>query len=100
MSISVRAAAAAVLAAVALIAAGCGETVIDDAKTAGAIKDSLEKSLHEKIVSVECPSAKVDVGTTFDCTVDFSNGTKATATLRILDTDANVQIIDLKETGK
>jgi hypothetical protein len=101
MSIAVRSGAAAVLAAAVLIAAGCGETVIDDVKAEGAIQDSLEKSLDEKVTSVSCPSdEEVEKGKTFDCTVDFSNGTEATATLKILDDDANVKIVDLKESGK
>ena len=97
MSFSVRCAAALAL-LVALVAfAGCGETVIDSAKAEGAIESNLEKALHEKIKSVECPSdQKVEAGKTFTCTVDFSNGKQATATLKILNKDADVSLVGLK----
>jgi hypothetical protein len=92
-----RAGALAVLLAVALVAAGCGETVIDDVKAEGAIESNLEKSLHEKITSVDCPSGeKVEAGKTFTCTVKFSDGKQATATLKILNKDADVSLVGLK----
>ena len=97
MTFSIRCAAALALLAVALLAAGCGETVIDDVKAEGAIKSSLEKSLHEKITAVDCPSdQKVETGKTFACTVDFSNGKQATATLKIRNEDADVSLVGLK----
>jgi hypothetical protein len=98
MTVSFRAASlAAALAAVAFAVAGCGETVIDDQKAEGAIQSSLEKSLHEKIKSVDCPSdQKVEAGKTFTCVVDFSNGKQATATLKILNKDADVSLVGLK----
>ncbi|HKA66904.1 MAG TPA: DUF4333 domain-containing protein [Solirubrobacterales bacterium] len=97
MSFSVRCAAAAALLAVVFAAAGCGETVIDDVKAEGAIQSNLEKSLHEKITSVDCPSnQKVETGKTFDCTVVFSNGKQATATLKILNKEADVSLVGLK----
>jgi hypothetical protein len=97
LSFSVRCAAAVALLAVALVAAGCGETVIDDVKAEGAIKSSLEKSLHEKITTVDCPSdQKVEAGKTFACTVDFSSGKQATATLKIRNEDADVSLVGLK----
>jgi hypothetical protein len=98
MTVSLRAAfLAAVLVVAAFAAAGCGETVIDDQKTEGAIQSSLEKSLHEKIRSVDCPSGeKVEAGKTFTCVVDFTNGKQATATLKILNKDADVSLVGLK----
>jgi len=56
LSFSVRCAAAVALLTIAVAAAGCGETVIDDVKAEGAIQSNLEKSLHAKIKSVDCPS--------------------------------------------
>jgi hypothetical protein len=92
-----RAGALAVLLAVALVAAGCGETVIDDVKAEGAIKSNLEKSLHEKITNVDCPAdEKVETGKTFSCTVKFSDGKQADATLKILNEDADVSLVGLK----
>jgi len=97
MSFSVRVGAAIALAVAVIAVAGCGETVIDSAKAEGAIQSNLEKSLHEKITSVSCPSdQQVDPGTKFDCTVDFSNGKQATATLKILNKDADVSLVGLK----
>jgi len=98
MTVSLRAALlAAALAAVALAATGCGETVIDDQKTEGAIRSGLEKPLHEKIKSVDCPSdQKVEAGKTFTCVVNFSNGKQATATLKILNKDADISFVRLE----
>jgi hypothetical protein len=97
MNFSVRLAAAAVLLVVVFAALGCGETVIDDTKAEGAIQTNLEKSLHEKITSVDCPSEeKVEPGAKFDCTVVFSHGKEATATLKILNKDADVSLVGLK----
>jgi hypothetical protein len=97
MSFSVRCLAAVALLAVALVGAGCGETVIDDVKAEGAIQSNLEKSLHAKIKSVDCPSdQKVEAGKTFTCTVIFSDGKQATATLKILNKDADVSLVGLK----
>jgi hypothetical protein len=97
MSFSVRSAAAVALLAVAAVATGCGETVIDDVKAEGAIQSNLEKSLRAKIKSVDCPSdEKVEKGKTFTCTVIFSDGKQATATLKILNKDADVSLVGLK----
>ena len=97
MRLSIRCAAALALLVVGLVAAGCGETVIDDVKAEGAIQSSLEKSLHAKIKTVDCPSdQKVEAGKTFTCTVIFSDGKQATATLKILNKDADVSLVGLK----
>jgi hypothetical protein len=87
----------ALLGALLLGVSGCGDTVIDDAKTGEAIKASLEKSLHEKIKAVDCPSnVKVEAGKTFTCTVDFPKGDEATATLKIRDSEADVSLVGLE----
>jgi Domain of unknown function (DUF4333) len=97
MSFSVRCAAAVALLAVAAVAAGCGESVIDATKAEDTIQASLEKSLHEKIKAVDCPSEpKVDPGTTFTCDVDLSDGKQATVTLKIRNKDADLDIVGLK----
>jgi Domain of unknown function (DUF4333) len=97
LSFSVRCIAAVVLLAIALAAAGCGETVIDDVKTEATLQHSLESSLHAKIKSVDCPSdQKVEAGQTFTCTVIFSDGKQATATLKIRNKDADISIVGLK----
>lgn len=97
MSVPVRCVAALALLAIAFAAVGCGETVIDDVKAEGAIQGNLEKSLHAKIKSVDCPSdQKVEAGKTFTCTVIFSDGKQATATLKILNKDADISLVGLK----
>jgi hypothetical protein len=87
----------ALLGALVLAASGCGDTVIDDVKTEETLKSSLEKSLHEKIKTVDCPSdVKVEAGKTFTCTVDFPKANEATATLKIRNSDADVSVVGLK----
>jgi hypothetical protein len=97
MSFSARCAAVVLMLVISLAAAGCGETVIDNTKAEGAIESNLEKALHEKIKSVECPSdQKVEAGQTFTCTVIFSDGKQATATVKILNKDADISLVGLK----
>jgi NAD(P)H-hydrate repair Nnr-like enzyme with NAD(P)H-hydrate epimerase domain len=85
------------LALAVFLAAGCGETVIDDAKTEAAIEENLQKSVGQKVSSVDCPSGvEVKAGDTFDCTVSLAGGKKETATLKILNSDADVEVTDLQ----
>lgn len=79
--------------------AGCGDTVIDPAKTEAAIQADLEDSIRAKIRAVDCPSEqKVEAGATFTCTVDYANGEHATATLKIRNEEADVSFVGLKPT--
>jgi hypothetical protein len=97
MSWSGRSVAIAVLLGVAFLAAGCGETVIDDTKTEAAIEENLQKSVGQKVSSVECPSGvEVKAGKTFDCTVSLAGGKQETVTLKILNSDADTELTDLK----
>ncbi len=97
MKFSIRGAAALVLLVLGLAVAGCGETVIDDVKIEGAVQSDLQKALHAKIKSVDCPSdQKVEAGETFTCTVIFSDGSQKIATLKILNKDADVGFVGLK----
>ena len=81
----------------AFLAAGCGETVIDDAKTEAAIEQNLEDSVGQKVKSVDCPSGvEVETDATFDCTVSLAGGKEETATLKILNEDADVEVTDLR----
>jgi hypothetical protein len=93
-----RAGALAVLAAASLlIAVGCGETVIDSAKTEDAVDQNLERATGRKVTSVECPSdVEVIKGDTFDCTVTFAGGEREMATLKILNEDADVALTNLR----
>jgi Na+-translocating ferredoxin:NAD+ oxidoreductase RnfC subunit len=79
-----------------LAVGGCGETVIDSAKTEGAIEHDLEKSVGLKVASVDCPSnVEVKTGTKFQCVVTEVGGKKQTATLKILNEEADVSLVDL-----
>ena len=97
MSFSGRFGAACALIVIAVVAAGCGGgTVIDSTKTEEALQASLSKSLEEKVSSVECPSGqKVEAGATFTCKVKLPKGKEVTATLKILNKDADVNVIKL-----
>jgi len=77
--------------------AACGGKVIDDDKAEAAIKDSLESDGTLKVNSVDCPSdVDVEAGKIFKCEVTTSNGNKATAVLKIRNSDADVDFITLK----
>lgn len=96
MSLAVRSAALAALLALAAVAAGCGETVIDDVKSEDAIEQNVEDRLGKKVSAVECPSdVEVEVGATFECTVTLAGGEEETAKLKILNEDADVELVDL-----
>jgi len=89
------AALAAVFAALAL--AACGDTVIDEGKAEDAVQADVEQSLDIKVNSVECPSdVDVEPGKTFDCVVTAANGDEATATLKIVNEDADVRFVNLE----
>ena len=84
------------LVAALMFAVGCGETVIDATKTEEALQANLSKSLGEKVSAVECPSdQKVEAGATFTCKVELPKGKEETATLKILNKDADVSVIKL-----
>jgi hypothetical protein len=84
------------LLATVVFVAGCGETVIDSTKTEEALKANLTKSLKEKVSAVDCPSGqKVEPKATFACTVKLANGKTETATLKILNDNADVSVISL-----
>lgn len=92
-----RSGAVVVLVVAALFAVGCGGTVIDDTKTEEAIDQSLERSQGQKVSSVDCPSGvEIEKGDTFDCDVEFANGERKTVTLKILNSDADLEEIGLK----
>jgi hypothetical protein len=75
---------------------GCG-TVVDREKLQDTIQSSLEKSIHEKIKNVECPSDEsIDPGATFACDVIFSDDRREVATLKIRNEEADISIVGLK----
>jgi NAD(P)H-hydrate repair Nnr-like enzyme with NAD(P)H-hydrate epimerase domain len=96
MRLFVRIGAVLALPLLVFLAVGCGETVIDDAKTEAAIEQNLENSVGQKVTSVDCPSGvEVETDATFDCTVSLAGGKEQTATLKILNEDADVEVTDL-----
>jgi PBP1b-binding outer membrane lipoprotein LpoB len=87
----------AAVAIAALLIAGCGSKVIDDKKAEAAIKSDVENNTSVKVASVDCPGdVKVNTGTTFDCTVRAQDGRSATVTLKILNENADVKVVNLK----
>ena len=97
MTNAVRAAIAAIVVLAAVGLAACG-TVIDDSKAEDAVQASVEKDLNVKVKSVDCPSdVDVEKGKTFDCEVVAANGDKSTATLKILNDDADVAFVGYKQ---
>lgn len=77
--------------------AGCGGTVLDDAKNEALIEEYLEDSLGRNVSSVECPSGvEVEQGATFECAVTLAGGEGETATIEILNEDADIGVADLR----
>lgn len=92
---------AAIAALAVLSVAGCGKTVIDDAKTEDAIEADLGASVGKEVRSVECPSGvEVEPGAEFECTVRLAGGERETATLKIANEDADVELTRLEPAGK
>jgi hypothetical protein len=97
MSFSGRIGAVVAMGIVAILVVGCGETVIDSANLEATVKQNLEGSQGQAVKAVECPpDQEVDVGATFTCTVEYSDGGEATATLRIRNEDADLSMTDLR----
>lgn len=97
MSLPGGAGAIAALATIALSMGGCGETVIDDVKTEDALEQSLRKSTGAKVTAIECPSGvEVEAGSTFQCSISLSGGERETATLKIVNEDADVAVVSLE----
>lgn len=100
MSLLSRVGALAALSLAVFLAAGCGETVIDDAKQEATLEENLQKSVGQKVSSVDCPSGvEVKAGETFECTVGLDGGGQEMVTLKILNSDADTEITDIKSSG-
>jgi len=98
MGASLRVGTVPVLVAFAVVAGvGCGETVIDSAKTEAALEQDLKHSTGKAVSSVDCPSdVEVKAGATFECTVSFAGGEREVATLEIRNSDADVSVTGLR----
>jgi NAD(P)H-hydrate repair Nnr-like enzyme with NAD(P)H-hydrate epimerase domain len=89
--------AAAAITLLAVLLVGCGGTVVDPVKTEDTLQASLEKSFHEKITSVDCPSGQdVTPGATFKCEVTFSDDKRKAALLKIRDKEADLTTLGLE----
>jgi hypothetical protein len=87
----------AMVAATAFGVAGCGKTVVDEAKLQDTLKAELESSRGEKVKSVDCPSdIEVKPGTEFDCTVTPQKGKDETAVLKIRNENADIEVVEIK----
>jgi|SRR5215467_1325312 len=81
---------------IALLVAGCGETIIDSQKTEEQLEANLSHSLNEKVSSVDCPSnQKVEKGATFNCSVKLQKGQEQTVTLKIRNDNADISVINV-----
>ena len=97
MSLLVRFGALAALALTALGVLGCGGVVIDHAKEEALIEENLQKSVGQKVSSVECPSGvEVEKGKTFECTVKLNGGRQEAVTVKILNSDADTEITNVQ----
>jgi hypothetical protein len=79
-----------------VLLSGCG-TVVSQEKLQDTAQASLEKSIHEKIKEVECPSDQsVEPGATFTCDVIFSDNRREEAVMKIRNDDADISMVGLK----
>jgi uncharacterized protein DUF4333 len=78
--------------------AGCGETVVDQAKLEDTLRENVEKQQQKKVAEVECPSdQEVKPKATFRCTIELKDGKTETATLEIRNDQADVSVVGLEE---
>jgi hypothetical protein len=92
---------AAIVAVLAIGLAGCGETVIDATKTEEQLLSNREKETGQKVAGVDCPSdVELEVGTSFECTIDEGKGKTSVATLKIRNEDADLDLVSVKPSGQ
>ena len=86
---------AVLLVILAVLAGGCGGTVIDSAGTEVLVAEEVERVKGHKPDSVDCPSdVDVDPGATYSCTVVVGDK-REIATLKIRNEDADLSLIGL-----
>jgi len=79
------------VAAGALLLAGCGTKRLNTNKLEGKIKNGIEQQAGVKVKSVNCPSdVKVKKGDVFTCTAETNTGQKAKVTVTQRDDKGNV----------
>ena len=93
----------AVIALVALAAAGCGTKTLDQGDEVDLVNKQLA-SQDLKAKSVECPDdVEAKEGETFNCDVTLTNGNTGTYTIKVENVNgdnASLQVVDAKSTGK
>jgi chromosome condensin MukBEF MukE localization factor len=92
----------ALAATLALLVAGCGGgTDVDYQKASETVRASLEskrEGFGAKVENVDCPKGvKVEVGTEFECTVLYPDGTVAYALLKIRTAEADLNLESLSQ---
>ena len=79
----------------------CGETVLDTTKTEEQLQSTREKETGQKVAEVDCPSdVEVTPGDSFECTIVETAGKRSTATLRIRNEDADLDLVTVKPSGQ
>ena len=72
---------------------GCGGTVIDSTGMEETVQEYLEKSLHEDVKSVDCPSDQPpDPGLVIDCDVTLKDGKAKVAAVEVTNKEADFRI--------
>jgi hypothetical protein len=83
--------------AVALLATGCGERVIDSERAEGLIRAS--PGLRVPIAAADCPEGvALEEGATFECRVRYENGSEEAWTLEQLDDEGTVRAKQVLQT--
>jgi NAD(P)H-hydrate repair Nnr-like enzyme with NAD(P)H-hydrate epimerase domain len=85
------------LALASLAVLGCGGVQIDHVKEEALIEENLQKTMGQKVASVECPSGvPVEKGKTFECRVKLKSGREETVTMKVLNSSADTGIESLR----
>jgi Domain of unknown function (DUF4333) len=88
-----RLAAVAVVAAAVFFIASCGGTVVDSTAMEEDLTAYLEKSLHERVKSVDCPSDEpVEKGLVIECEVKLEGGDEKPLTVEITTKEADYRV--------
>jgi hypothetical protein len=100
MSLPFRFGALAALALAAALAVGCGGVNLDAGKEQDQLKEYVENVKGTKVSAVECPSGvEVKAGNTFECSFTLQGGEAGTVSVKILNSDADTAVTDIKSGG-
>jgi uncharacterized protein DUF4333 len=80
-------------ASIALALVGCGGTAVDSTAMEEDLTVYLEKSLHERVKSVDCPADEpVEKGLVFECDVKLEGGDEVPLAVEITSEDADYRV--------